>query len=56
MINVKDITVPIATDVNNYLRNKLEFVEAIPLENIKRLKSTGGLTNSTDELIYIYKK
>ena len=55
-INIKDTTVPIATDVNKYLEDKLEFVESIPLENIKRLKSTGGLTDSTDELIYIYKK
>ena len=55
-INVKDTTVPIATDINKYLKDKLTFVESIPLENIKRLKSTGGLTDSTDELIYIYKK
>lgn len=55
-INIKDTTVPIATDVNKYLEDKLTFIESIPLENIKRLKSTGGLTNSTDELIYIYKK
>lgn len=55
-INVKNTTVPIATDVNNYLGDKLEYVESVSLKNIKRLKSTGGLTDSTDELIYIYKK
>lgn len=55
-INVKNTTVPIATDINNYLKGEMNFVEAIPLKNIKRAKSSGGLTNSTDELIYVYKK
>lgn len=55
-INIKNTSVPIATDVTNYLNDKLTFLELVPLENIKRLKSTGGLTNTTDENIYIYRK
>ena len=55
-INIKNTTVPIATDVNNYLKERMNFVDAIPLRNIKRLKSTGGLTDSTDELVYIYRR
>ena len=55
-INIKDTNVPIATDTNNYLKNKLQYIETIPLKNIKRLKSTGGLTDSTDEGVYIYTK
>ena len=55
-INIKDTNVPIATNVNNYLQQKLVYIDTIPLENIKRLKSTGGLTNTTDEGIYIYQK
>lgn len=55
-INIKNTSVPIATDVTNYLNDKLTFLELVPLENIKRLKSTGGLTNTTDENIYIYRR
>lgn len=55
-INIKNTDYSIATDANNYLATKMTFVESIPLKNIKRLKSNGGLTNSTDEEIYIYKK
>ena len=55
-INIKDTEVPIATDINKYLKERLSFIEAVTLKNIKRLKSTGELTDSTDELIYIYKK
>ena len=55
-INIKDTDVPIATNVNSYLKNKLTYLNTVPLKNIKRLKSTGGLTNTTDEGIYIYKK
>ena len=54
-INIKDTSVPIATDAQNYLNNKLKFIEMLPLKNIKRLKSTGGLVNTTDEGVYIYK-
>ena len=55
-INIKNTTVPIATDVINYLKDKMIFIDVLELKNIKRLKSTGGLTDSTDELIYIYQK
>ena len=55
-INIKDTNVPIATDVNKYLKNKLLYIDTVPLKNIKRLKSTGGLTDTTDEGIYIYRK
>ena len=55
-INIKDTNVPIATDVNKYLESRLKYLDTIPLKNIKRLKSTGGLTDTTDEGIYIYKK
>ena len=55
-INIKNTSVPIATDVNNFLKDKLTFIETIPLKNIKRLKSTGDLNISTDELIYIYRR
>ncbi len=55
-INIKNTNVPIATDVNNYLKDKLLYIDTVPLKNIKRLKSTGGLTDTTDEGIYIYKK
>lgn len=55
-INIKDTNVPIATDVNNYLNDKLLYIDTVPLKNIKRLKSTGGLTDTTDEGIYIYRK
>lgn len=33
-----------------------ELIDMVPLKNIKRVKSIGGLVDSTDELIYIYKK
>lgn len=55
-INIKNTSVPMATDVNEYLSNKLKFIDVFSLENIKRLKSTGGLTDSTDEWVYIYQK
>lgn len=55
-INIKDTNVSIATDMKKYLDNKLQLSEIVPLKNIKRLKSTGGLTDTTDESIYIYKK
>lgn len=55
-INIKDTNVPIATDTNKYLESRLKYLDTIPLKNIKRLKSTGGLTDTTDEGIYIYKK
>lgn len=55
-INIKNTTVPIATDVVNYLKDKMTFIDVLELKNIKRLKSTGGLTDSTDELVYIYQK
>ena len=55
-INIKDTKFPLATNINDYLKNKMLFVEEVPLKNIKRMKSNGKLTDSTDEKIYIYKK
>lgn len=54
-INIKNTNFPLATDTNNYLKSKMLLIEEFPLKNIKRMKSNGKLTDSTDEKIYIYK-
>lgn len=56
-LNIKDTNYPLVKTFEKAINNfDFEYVETIPLKNIKRLKSSGGLTDSTDELIYIYKK
>ena len=56
-INIKDTKYPLAKDALKIIKqNNFTYIETLPLKNIKRLKSTGGLTNTTDEGIYIFKK
>ena len=56
-INIKDTTVPLVKSVELIAEELgFKFIEVLPLKNIKRLKSTGGLTDTTDEGIYIYRK
>lgn len=56
-INIKDTDKPIVKTFCDIIHNyNFEPIEEIELKNIKRLKSTGGLTNTTDERVYIFKK
>ena len=56
-VNIKDTKYPIVSTFKEYIESKgFTYVEAIPLKNIKRQKSTGELINTTDEQIYIYQK
>lgn len=55
-INIKDTEYPLVQIFSDAIeQNNFQFIEKIELKNIKRLKSTGGLTDTTDEGIYIFK-
>ena len=56
-INIKDTKYPIVSIFKQVIKNiGFTYIEAVPLKNIKRQKSTGDLIDTTDEWIYIFKK
>ena len=57
-LNIKDLkNHNLTTDTSSIIYKKgFELIDIIPLKNIKRVKSIGGLVNSTDESVYIYQK
>lgn len=56
-INIKDTQYPLIKTAKEIIEKLgFQYIESIPLKNIKRQKSTSELINTTDELIYIYKK
>lgn len=56
-INIKDTQYPLVQKTKEIIEKLgFQYIESMPLKNIKRQKSTGELINTTDELIYIYKK